>query len=97
VAASRSSATSRPRAPGRTARHRLRHRLRGDGRLLGFYALLTEADPPELDLAFVADDTQGKGYRRMGAERVGAVGPVPPKVTWERPEPWFAVGRPSAP
>ncbi|SPE99489.1 GNAT family N-acetyltransferase [Streptomyces sp. MA5143a] len=84
---------------------------------MGFYALLTEADPPELDLAFVADDTQGKGVgrllvdhmlgqareaglagvrvtshptaegfcQRMGAERVGTVGPVPPKVTWERP------------
>ncbi|MFJ6995823.1 GNAT family N-acetyltransferase [Streptomyces sp. NPDC003090] len=25
-------------------------------------------------------------YRRMGAERVGTAPPMPPKVTWERPE-----------
>ncbi|MFJ7046655.1 hypothetical protein ACIQVC_25040 [Streptomyces sp. NPDC101112] len=34
--------------------------------------------------------------RRMGAERVGTVGPVPPTVTWERPQLWFAVARPPA-
>lgn len=30
-------------------------------------------------------------YRRMGAERVGTAPPVPPKVTWERPELRFTV------
>ncbi|MGW7169665.1 N-acetyltransferase family protein [Streptomyces sp. NPDC054884] len=92
------------------------------GRLLGFYSLVLE--PPELDLAFVADDAQGMGigrllidhmivqaraaglagvrvvsnppaeafYLRMGAERVGTVAPVPPKVAWERPDMWFTVG-----
>lgn len=91
------------------------------GRLLGFYALIL--DPPELDLAFVADDAQGRGvgrllvehmidlardaglaavrvvahppaedfYRRLGAVRVGTVAPVPPRVTWERPELRFAL------
>ncbi|GAA2196071.1 MULTISPECIES: GNAT family N-acetyltransferase [Streptomyces] len=93
------------------------------GRLLGFYSLMPDLDPPELDLAFVADDAQGRGigrllidhmirqareagargvrvvshppaegfYRRMGAERVGTVGPALPKVTWERPDLWFTV------
>lgn len=32
-------------------------------RLLGFYALIL--DPPELDLAFVADDVQGRGVGRL--------------------------------
>lgn len=31
------------------------------GRLLGFYALLTGTEPPELDLLFVADEAQGRG------------------------------------
>ncbi|MGI5458778.1 GNAT family N-acetyltransferase [Streptomyces sp. CA-249302] len=75
-------------------------------RLLGFYSLVLQ--PPELDLAFVADDLQGAGvgrllishmlgqareaglaevrvvsnppaegfYARMGAERVGTMGPA---------------------
>jgi cytochrome c oxidase subunit 2 len=30
-------------------------------------------------------------YRRLGAVRVGTVAPVPPKVTWERPELRFAL------
>ena len=92
------------------------------GRLLGFSSLFLE--PPELDLAFVADDAQGMGigrllvdhmigqareaglagvrvvsnpsaegfYLRMGAERVGTVGPVAPKATWEWPDLWFTVG-----
>ncbi len=33
------------------------------GPLLGFYALI--CDPPELDLAFVADEAQGKGAGRL--------------------------------
>ncbi|MEU9719660.1 GNAT family N-acetyltransferase [Streptomyces sp. NPDC047976] len=93
------------------------------GRTAGFYSLVL--DPPELDLAFVADEAQGLGvgrllighmlgqaaeagltgvrvvshppaerfYRRMGAQRVGTVAPVPPKVSWERPELRFTVPR----
>ncbi|NDL57353.1 GNAT family N-acetyltransferase [Phytoactinopolyspora mesophila] len=38
------------------------------GRLLGFYALLL--DPPELDLAFVADDAQGSGLGRALIEHM---------------------------
>lgn len=36
--------------------------------LLGFYALLTE--PPELDLAFVADDVRGQGVGRRLIEHM---------------------------
>ncbi|MEU9706563.1 GNAT family N-acetyltransferase [Streptomyces sp. NPDC047981] len=35
----------------------------GDGRVLGFYALLL--DEAELDLAFVADEAQGRGVGRV--------------------------------
>lgn len=35
------------------------------GALLGFYALLTAVQPPELDLLFVADDAQGQGLGRL--------------------------------
>jgi len=45
------------------ARHRVFTAVDGAGRLLGFYALVT--DPPELDLAFVADDAQGRGVGRL--------------------------------
>ncbi|MFG3117285.1 GNAT family N-acetyltransferase [Streptomyces sp. NPDC048197] len=39
-------------------------------RLLGFYALVP--DPPELDLAFVADEAQGRGIgRRLLAHMLG--------------------------
>ena len=31
-------------------------------------------------------------YRRLGAERIGAVPPSPPRVTWERPELVFRLG-----
>ncbi|MBO0654513.1 GNAT family N-acetyltransferase [Streptomyces triculaminicus] len=37
-------------------------------RLLGFYALVLE--PPELDLAFVADDAQGRGVGRLLIEHM---------------------------
>ncbi|MDQ0790048.1 GNAT family N-acetyltransferase [Streptomyces sp. B3I8] len=37
-------------------------------RLQGFYALLLE--PPELDLAFVADDVQGRGVGRLLIEHM---------------------------
>lgn len=38
------------------------------GRPLGFYALIL--DPPELDLAFVADDAQGQGIGRHLVEHM---------------------------
>jgi GNAT superfamily N-acetyltransferase len=38
------------------------------GRALGFYALVPE--PPELDLAFVADDAQGTGVGRLLIEHM---------------------------
>ncbi|NJP73631.1 GNAT family N-acetyltransferase [Streptomyces sp. C1-2] len=45
------------------ARHRVFVAVDETERLLGFYALLLE--PPELDLAFVADDVQGRGVGRL--------------------------------
>ncbi|MFE9022755.1 hypothetical protein ACFYNL_29900 [Streptomyces sp. NPDC007808] len=30
-------------------------------------------------------------HRRTGAQRVGAIAPSPPAVTWERPDLWFAL------
>ncbi|MFD0356247.1 GNAT family N-acetyltransferase [Streptomyces sp. NPDC127110] len=109
--------------PEYVTRHRVFAAVGATGRTVGFYSLVL--DPPELDLAFVADEAQGLGvgrllighmigqaaeagltgvrvvshppaerfYRRMGAERVGTVAPVPPKVLWERPELRFTVPR----
>ncbi|MFI9061687.1 GNAT family N-acetyltransferase [Streptomyces sp. NPDC053429] len=45
------------------ARHEVFVAVGQDGRVLGFYALVL--DPPELDLAFVADDAQGAGVGRL--------------------------------
>ncbi|MHC0432412.1 GNAT family N-acetyltransferase [Streptomyces sp. O3] len=46
------------------ARHRVFVAVDAEaGGLLGFYALTLE--PPELDLAFVADDAQGRGIGRL--------------------------------
>lgn len=50
------------------ARHRVFVAVDADGRLLGFYALVVE--PPELDLAFVADDAQGRGVGRLLIEHM---------------------------
>ncbi|KAF0646822.1 MULTISPECIES: GNAT family N-acetyltransferase [Streptomyces] len=107
--------------PEYVSRHEVFAAVGTGNRILGFYALILA--PPELDLAFVADDAQGAGvgrllmehmltrageaglsevrviahppaepfYRRMGAERVGMSPPIPPKVTWERPELRFAL------
>ncbi|GAA2358872.1 GNAT family N-acetyltransferase [Streptomyces carpaticus] len=104
-------------------RHEVFMAVDASGHLLGFYALVV--DPPELDLAFVADEAQGRGvgrllithmtgraaeagltevrvvshppsegfYRSLGAQRVGTVAPSPPKITWERPELRFTIGR----
>ncbi|MGE7387900.1 GNAT family N-acetyltransferase [Streptomyces sp. NPDC004126] len=109
--------------PEYVARHRVFAAVDTTGRTVGFYSLTL--DPPELDLAFVADEAQGLGvgrllighmigqaaeagltgvrvvshppaepfYRRMGAERVGTIAPIPPKVPWERPELRFTVPR----
>ncbi|MDJ1130492.1 GNAT family N-acetyltransferase [Streptomyces iconiensis] len=40
----------------------------GEGRLQGFYSLVL--DPPELDLIFVADETQGSGVGRLLVEHM---------------------------
>ncbi|MFD7512601.1 GNAT family N-acetyltransferase [Streptomyces sp. NPDC059853] len=44
-------------------RHRVFLAADTSGHLLGFYALVLE--PPELDLAFVADEAQGRGVGRL--------------------------------
>jgi GNAT superfamily N-acetyltransferase len=55
-----------------TADHIARHQVfvAADpaGRLLGFYALVLE--PAELDLAFVADEAQGRGVGRLLVEHM---------------------------
>ncbi|MEV8342595.1 GNAT family N-acetyltransferase [Streptomyces niveus] len=48
--------------------HRVHLAAAPDGRLLGFYALLLA--PPELDLMFVADATQGLGVGRLLVEHM---------------------------
>ncbi|MFB6849675.1 GNAT family N-acetyltransferase [Streptomyces sp. NPDC056373] len=50
------------------ARHQVFVAADGTGRLQGFYSLLLK--PPELDLAFVADDVQGKGVGRLLIEHM---------------------------
>ncbi|MGH8876911.1 MAG: GNAT family N-acetyltransferase [Stackebrandtia sp.] len=49
-------------------RHRVFTARDPAGRLVGFYALVL--DPPELDLAFVADDAQGLGVGRRLIEHM---------------------------
>ncbi|MEV5434484.1 GNAT family N-acetyltransferase [Streptomyces sp. NPDC052682] len=49
-------------------RHRVFVAVDAVERLQGFYALLLE--PPELDLAFVADDVQGRGVGRLLIEHM---------------------------
>ncbi|MEU0134618.1 GNAT family N-acetyltransferase [Streptomyces sp. NPDC006296] len=43
--------------------HEVHAAVDDDGRVLGFYALVTS--PPELDLMFVADEAQGRGIGRL--------------------------------
>ncbi|MFI0862165.1 GNAT family N-acetyltransferase [Streptomyces smyrnaeus] len=50
------------------ARHRVFVAVDAVGRLLGFYALVVE--PPELDLAFVADSAQATGIGRLLIEHM---------------------------
>ncbi|MEX2980980.1 GNAT family N-acetyltransferase [Streptomyces sp. C36] len=54
--------------PDYIAQHRVFVAVDTTERLLGFYALLLE--PPELDLAFVADDAQGRGVGRLLMEHM---------------------------
>ncbi|MER6141848.1 GNAT family N-acetyltransferase [Streptomyces sparsogenes] len=49
-------------------RHQVFAAVDAAGRLSGFYALIL--DPPELDLAFVADDAQGRGVGRLLVEHM---------------------------
>ncbi len=55
-------------APDYITRHEVYVITGADQRLLGFYALVL--DPPELDLAFVADDAQGTGLGRKLIEHM---------------------------
>ncbi|MCX4573532.1 GNAT family N-acetyltransferase [Streptomyces sp. NBC_01571] len=50
------------------ARHQVFVAIDEVGRLQGFYALVLES--PELDLAFVADDVQGRGVGRLLIEHM---------------------------
>ena len=50
------------------ARHRVFAAAEATGRVLGFYALVL--DPPELDLAFVADAARGRGIGRLLVEHM---------------------------
>jgi GNAT superfamily N-acetyltransferase len=50
------------------ARHRVFVAVDAADRLLGFYSLVLE--PPELDLAFVADEAQGTGVGRLLVEHM---------------------------
>ncbi|MYU22673.1 GNAT family N-acetyltransferase [Streptomyces sp. SID8352] len=55
------------------ARHQVFVAVGSSGRVLGFYSLVL--DPPELDLAFVADEAQGLGVgRRLIGHMVGRAG-----------------------
>lgn len=49
--------------PEYVARHRVFAAVDPTGRPMGFYSLVL--DPPELDLAFVADEAQGLGVGRL--------------------------------
>lgn len=55
-------------APEYIERHQVFKAVDSGGSLLGFYALIVE--PPELDLAFVADHAQGTGVGRMLVEHM---------------------------
>lgn len=64
---------------------------RGVGRLLVQH-MLGQARGAGLESVRVVSHPEAEQfYLRMGAVRVGAVPPKPPKVTWERPELRFTV------
>ncbi|WP_190128551.1 GNAT family N-acetyltransferase [Streptomyces mashuensis] len=77
--------------PGYVAQHEVHVAVAEDGRVLGFYGLVT--DPPELDLMFVADDAQGLGIGRLLAghmkERARAVGLTEVRVVSHPPSEGF--------
>ena len=47
--------------PAQVERDELHVAVDGDGRVLGYYSLVTDADCAELDLLFVDDAAQGRG------------------------------------
>ncbi len=63
----------------------------GVGRLLVEHMMGQAREAGLADVRVVSHPPAEKFYRRLGAERVGTVAPVPPKVMWERPELRFAV------
>lgn len=58
----------------------------GVGRLLVEHMLDQAQEAGLGEVRVVSHPPAERFYRRLGAERVGAVAPSPPKVTWERPE-----------
>ncbi|MET8295858.1 GNAT family N-acetyltransferase [Streptomyces sp. NPDC005180] len=65
----------------------------GVGKLLMKHMLDHARSAGLADVRVVSNPPAERFYLRMGAERVGVVAPTPPKVTWERPELRFVVGR----
>ncbi|WP_345189828.1 GNAT family N-acetyltransferase [Streptomyces lavendulae] len=65
----------------------------GVGKLLMEHMLDQARSAGLADVRVVSNPPAERFYLRMGAERVGVVAPTPPKVTWERPELRFVVGR----
>ncbi|WP_030671119.1 GNAT family N-acetyltransferase [Streptomyces sp. NRRL B-1347] len=63
----------------------------GVGRLLVEHMKGRAAEAGLTDVRVVSHPPAERFYRRLGAERVGTVDPLPPKVTWERPELRFAI------
>ncbi|WP_172385927.1 GNAT family N-acetyltransferase [Streptomyces sp. MNP-20] len=66
----------------------------GVGRLLVAHMKERAAAAGLTHVRVVSHPPAEKFYRRLGAERVGTVAPLLPKVTWERPELRFAVAAP---
>ncbi|GGV37776.1 GNAT family N-acetyltransferase [Streptomyces spectabilis] len=65
----------------------------GVGRLLVEHMKGRAAEAGVTDVRVVSHPPAERFYRRLGAEPVGTVAPLPPKVTWERPELRFAIAR----
>ncbi|MFJ3875936.1 GNAT family N-acetyltransferase [Streptomyces sp. NPDC090077] len=63
----------------------------GVGRLLIGHMLDQAADAGLAGVRVVSHPPAERFYRRLGAQRVGTVPPMPPEAGWERPELWFTV------
>ncbi|QLH26379.1 GNAT family N-acetyltransferase [Streptomyces sp. Rer75] len=65
----------------------------GIGRLLVEHMVGRAREVGLTDVRVVSHPPAERFYRHLGAERVGTVAPLPPKVAWERPELRFTVAR----